>query len=181
MGWTNNQVEGIRVSGLLHDIGKITVDKSIINKASPLTNMECRELNSHPVVGYEILSNIHFPWKGVALMTRNHHEKVNGTGYPDRLSHKEIPMGARVMALVDAFDAMTTDRPYRPHLSFSAAIKEIKDNMGTQFDSDIVSVFMSVILDEINGDAKRMAIIPLLAERLDPHEVRSLISGMASA
>jgi len=181
MGWTNNQVEGIRVSGLLHDIGKITVDKSIINKASPLTNMECRELNSHPVVGYEILSNIHFPWKGVALMTRNHHEKVNGTGYPDRLSYKEIPIGARVMALVDAFDAMTTDRPYRPHLSFSAAIKEIKDNMGTQFDADIVSVFMSVILDEINGDAQRMAIIPLLAERLDPHEVRSLISGITSA
>jgi len=180
MGWTNNQVEGIRVSGLLHDIGKITVDKFIINKSSPLTNMEFRELNSHPVVGYEILSNIHFPWKGVARMTRNHHEKVNGTGYPDRLSYEEIPIGARVMALVDAFDAMTTDRPYRPHLSFSAALKEIKDNMGTQFDSDIVSVFMSVILDEINGDAKRMAIIPLLAERLDPHEVRSLISGMTS-
>jgi len=138
MGWTTNKVDGIRVSGLLHDIGKITVDKSIINKPSPLTNKECRELNSHPVVGYEILSNIHFPWKGVALMTRNHHEKVNGTGYPDRLSNEEIPMGARVMALVDAFDAMTTDRPYRPRLSFKAAMEEIRVNTGTQFDGEAV-------------------------------------------
>lgn len=181
MGWSNNSIEGIKVSGLLHDIGKITVDKTIINKASPLTSMECRELNSHPVVGYEILSNIHFPWKGVALMTRNHHEKVNGTGYPDRLEYEEIPAGARVMALVDAFDAMTTDRPYRPRLSFRTAIEEIKNNTGTQFDAEAVSAFMSVILDEINGEAEHMTIIPLLAEHLDPHEVRSLLGVPASS
>jgi len=181
MGWSNNSIEGIKVSGLLHDIGKITVDKTIINKASPLTSMECRELNSHPVVGYEILSNIHFPWKGVALMTRNHHEKVNGTGYPDRLEHDEIPAGARVMALVDAFDAMTTDRPYRPRLSFRTAIEEIKTNTGTQFDPEAVSAFMSVILDEINGAARHMTIMPLLAEHLDPHEVRDLLGGFSSS
>jgi len=181
MGWSSNKVEGIKVSGLLHDIGKITVDKSIINKVSPLTNMECRELNSHPVVGYEILSNIHFPWKGVAIMTRNHHEKVNGTGYPDRLSNDEIPAGARIMALVDAFDAMTTDRPYRPRLSFSKAMKEIKDNTGTQFDRGTVSAFMDVILDEINGEARQMTIIPLLAEHLDLNKARSLIDTMAAS
>jgi len=180
MGWTKENVEGIRVSGLLHDIGKIAVDKSIINKASPLTHIECRELNAHPVVGYEILSNIHFPWKGVALMTRNHHEKVDGSGYPDRLEREEIPLGARVMALVDAFDAMTTDRPYRPRLSFREAIFEIKSNSGLQFDPDVVSAFMGVILDEIDGNARRMTIMPLLAEHLDPPVVRSLVKDLAA-
>ncbi len=180
MGWSKVDVEGIRVSGLLHDIGKIAVDKSIINKASPLTHTEFRELNAHPVVGYEILSNIHFPWKGVARMTRNHHEKVNGSGYPDRLERDEIPVGARVMALVDAFDAMTTDRPYRPRLSFKDAICEIKDNTGIQFDPDVVAAFMGVILDEIDGKARRMTIVPLLAEHLDPPVVRTLVSGLIS-
>ncbi len=180
MGWSREDVEGIRVSGLLHDIGKIAVDKSIINKASPLTHNECRELNSHPVVGYEILSNIHFPWKGVALMTRNHHEKVDGSGYPDRLERDEIPIGARVMALVDAFDAMTTDRPYRPRLSFREAIEEIRSNSGRQFDSGVVSAFMGVILDEIEGRASRMTIIPLLAEHLDPPVVRGLVKDLAA-
>jgi len=181
MGWSRESVEGIRVSGLLHDIGKIAVDKSIINKSSPLTHNECRELNSHPVVGYEILSHIHFPWKGVALMTRNHHEKVDGSGYPDRLEKEEIPLGARVMALVDAFDAMTTDRPYRPRLSFRDAIEEIKGHRGSQFDPDVVSAFMGVILDEIDGKARRMTIVPLLAEHLDPPVVRSLVKDLAAS
>jgi len=180
MGWTRTDVEGIRVAGLLHDIGKIAVDKSIINKATPLTHTECRELNSHPVVGYEILSNIHFPWKGVALMTRNHHEKVDGSGYPDRLERGEIPLGARVMALVDAFDAMTTDRPYRPRLSFRMAIEEIRENRGTQFDPDVVSAFMGVVLDEIDGKARRMTIVPLLAEHLDPPVVRGLVKDLVA-
>ncbi|MFQ5428451.1 MAG: HD-GYP domain-containing protein [Thermodesulfobacteriota bacterium] len=180
MGWAKGEVEGIKVAGLLHDIGKITVDKTIINKASPLSSMESRELNSHPVVGYEILSKIHFPWKGIAMMTRNHHEKVDGTGYPDRLERAEIPAGARVMALMDAFDAMTTDRPYRPRLKFSAAITEIKNNTGTQFEPAAVVALMNVILDEIKGEAERPTIMPLLAERLDAGEVRSLVGGFAA-
>jgi len=180
MGWTKTRVEGIKVAGLLHDIGKITVDKTIINKASPLTSMEVRELNSHPVVGYEILSKIHFPWKGIAMMTRNHHEKIDGTGYPDRLAHGEIPAGAKVMALMDAFDAMTTDRPYRPRLSFNAAISEIKKHTGTQFDPAAVVAFVNVILEEVNGEAERPIIVPLLAERLDVAEVRELIGGFAA-
>ena len=180
MGWSSAEVEGIRVSGLLHDIGKIAVDKFIINKATPLTHNECRELNSHPVVGYEILSNIHFPWKGIALMTRGHHEKVDGTGYPDRLKSEEIPLGARVMALVDAFDAMTTDRPYRPRLSFREAVEEIRKYRGRQFDEDVVSAFMGVILDEVDGRARRRTVMPLLAERLDPPVVRSLVKDLVA-
>lgn len=177
MGWPADEIEGLRIAGLLHDIGKIAVDKSIINKASPLTSNECRELNSHPVVGYEILSKIKFPWKGIPMMTRNHHEKVDGSGYPDRLKKNDIPMGARIMALVDAFDAMTTDRPYRPRLSFREAMKEIRENFGKQFDPDVVHPFISVIRKEVLGDVENPSIMPLLQEHLDSNTVRKLLEG----
>lgn len=177
MGWSADEIEGIRIAGLLHDIGKIAVDKTIINKASPLTSNECRELNSHPVVGYEILSKIKFPWKGIPMMTRNHHEKVDGSGYPDRLKKSDIPMGARIMALVDAFDAMTTDRPYRPRLTFKEAMDEIKDNFGKQFDPEVVQPFISVIRKEVTGETENRSIVPLLQEHLDSVTINRLLEG----
>ncbi len=164
MGWSDDDVEGMRIAGLLHDIGKIAVDKTIINKPSSLTNFEWGELYSHPVIGYDILSKIKFPWKSIPLMTRNHHEKVDGNGYPDKLRKSEIPIGARIMALVDAFDAMTTNRPYRPRLSFMEAMSEIKGNCGKQFDPDVVHTFISVVRKEVL-ELARPAIIPYLHER----------------
>ncbi|HAO93227.1 MAG: hypothetical protein A2X99_01235 [Deltaproteobacteria bacterium GWB2_55_19] len=177
MGWSADDIEGIRISGLLHDIGKIAVDKSIINKASPLTSNECKELNSHPVIGYEILSRIKFPWKGIPMMTRNHHEKVDGSGYPDRLKKHDIPMGARIMALVDAFDAMTTDRPYRPRLSFREAIDEVKDHYNRQFDPEVVRPFISVIRKEVLSEVENPTIVPLMHEHLDPVTLSRILEG----
>ncbi|CAG0974140.1 3'3'-cGAMP-specific phosphodiesterase 3 [Anaerolineae bacterium] len=177
MGWPTEEVEGIRIAGLLHDIGKITVDKTIINKASPLTSYECRELNSHPVVGYEILSKIKFPWKGIPMMTRNHHEKVDGSGYPDRLKKSDIPMGARIMALVDAFDAMTTDRPYRPRLSFREAMDEVKANFNKQFDPEVVQPFLTVIKKEVRREVDNPTVVPLLQEQLDAVSLNRMLEG----
>lgn len=177
MQWSTDEVEGIRIAGLLHDIGKIAVDKTIINKASPLTSYECRELNSHPVVGYEILSKIKFPWKGIPMMTRNHHEKVDGSGYPDRLKRSDIPIGARIMALVDAFDAMTTDRPYRPRLSFREAMDEVKANFNKQFDPDVVGPFLSVIKKEVRREVDNPTIVPLLQEQLDSVSLNRMLEG----
>jgi len=177
MGWPTEEVEGIRIAGLLHDIGKIAVDKTIINKASPLTSYECRELNSHPVVGYEILSKIKFPWKGIPMMTRNHHEKVDGSGYPDRLKRLDIPMGARIMALVDAFDAMTTDRPYRPRLSFREAMDEVKANFNKQFDPEVVQPFLTVIKKEVRREVDNPTIVPLLQEQLDAVSLNRMLEG----
>jgi len=139
--------------------------------------VECRELNSHPVIGYEILSKIKFPWKGIPMMTRNHHEKVDGSGYPDRLRKEEIPMGARIMALVDAFDAMTTDRPYRPRLSFKEAMDEIKCNFNKQFDPECVQPFISVIRKEVMGEVENPSIVPLLQEHLDSATINRLLDG----
>jgi putative nucleotidyltransferase with HDIG domain len=180
MGWSDIEVEGIRIGGLLHDIGKITVDKTIINKASPLSSNEFRELNSHPVVGYDILSKIKFPWSGIPKMTRSHHERVDGSGYPDRLTGSQISAGAKIVSLVDAFDAMTTDRPYRPRLSFREAMKEISDNFGKQFDPEAVDSFVSIIRKEINGEAESPSIMPLLHEELDPDAVNSILDSFPS-
>ncbi len=171
MGWSDERIEGIRIAGLLHDIGKIAVDKTIINKPSGLNGHESVEINSHPIVGYEILSKIKFPWKGIPFMTRNHHEKIDGTGYPDRLAGDDIPQGARIVTLVDAFDAMTTDRPYRRRLSFVDAMSELKAHTSTQFDSDVVYSFVSVLKKEATGRAKSSTILPLLDEKLDTEKV----------
>ncbi len=180
LGWSDEEVEGIRIAGLLHDIGKIAVDKTIINKASPLTKHECRELNSHPVIGYEILSKVKFPWKGIPRMTRSHHEKLDGSGYPDRLKKEDIPIGARIMALADAFDAMTTDRPYRPRLSIIEALEEVRENYGRQFDPMVVKPFLRVIRKEITGESDRPVVTALLKVSLDPDSVSKLIDSFIS-
>ncbi|MBE9528573.1 MAG: HD domain-containing protein [Proteobacteria bacterium] len=177
LGWSDERIEGIRIAGLLHDIGKIAVDRTIINKPSSLSGHECVEINAHPVVGYEILSKIKFPWKGIPFMTRNHHEKIDGTGYPDRLAGDEISQGARIMTLVDAFDAMTTDRPYRRRLSFTVAMGELKKHSSTQFDPDIVHSFVSVLKKEASGRADRTTILPLLDEKLDNRAVSDFLKA----
>lgn len=171
------EIEGVAIAGFLHDIGKIAVDKSIINKAGPLTSNECGELNSHPVVGYEILSKVKFPWKGIQMIARSHHERVDGTGYPDRLKKDAIPVGARIMALVDAFDAMTTDRPYRPRLNFREAMGEVRANLSRQFDPEVVRHFMSLIRKEASGNSKRAVIIPFIGERLNPATIKRVLEG----
>lgn len=181
MGLSREEVEGIRIAGLLHDIGKIAIDKTIINKPSPLTSIECEELKSHPVIGFEILSRIKFPWSGIQMITRSHHEKVDGTGYPDRLKGAEIPAGARVMALVDAFDAMTSDRPYRPRLPFREAMKEVKENTGSQFDKEVVAAFAAMLRKEASGSIKRPVILPLLKEKIEPITVKRVIREFDSS
>ncbi|MBI5809874.1 MAG: two-component system response regulator, partial [Deltaproteobacteria bacterium] len=104
----------------------------------------------------------------------------DGSGYPDRLKKSEIPMGARIMALVDAFDAMTTDRPYRPRLPFREAMEEVRQNFDKQFDPDCVHPFLSVIRKEVMGEVDNPSIMPLLQEHLDKASVTSLLEGFPS-
>jgi len=165
MMWSQNEVEGIRIAGLLHDIGKIAIDKTIINKDRALTRSELVELNSHPAISYEILTKVKFPWAGISKMARSHHERVDGRGYPDGLKGDEIPSGSKIMSLADSFDAMTTDRPYRPALAARDVLSELKENRGKQFDSHVLQSFFYIIRKEIVGE-KRPVIIPLLNESL---------------
>ena len=131
LGWKENDVEAIYVAGLLHDIGKITIDRGVINKGEDLSVSELSEIKRHPQISYDILSKINFPWKDLVHFVKHHHERVDGRGYPDSLNGEELSDGVKILALADAFDAMTTDRPYRkktPSLRSAEGSKEMPRN-----------------------------------------------------
>ena len=125
---------------LLHDAGKVGVPERVLNKPGPLTAAEWRIMRTHPVIGYQLVADIPF-LRTAAQVVRCHHETFDGSGYPEGLQGEEIPLAARAFSVVDAFDAMTTDRPYRPALSVDAAVSELERMAGTQFDPEVVGVF----------------------------------------
>jgi ribonuclease P protein subunit RPR2 len=126
---------------LLHDAGKVGVSERILNKPGPLTAAEWRIMRTHPIIGYQMVGGIPF-LKVAADVVRYHHEMFDGSGYPEGLRGDGIPLAARVFSVVDAFDAMTTDRPYRPSLSLDEAAGEFDKMAGTQFDPEVVRVFV---------------------------------------
>jgi putative nucleotidyltransferase with HDIG domain len=160
LGWRNEDVEGLYVAGLLHDIGKIVIDRDVINKGSTLTPREREEIERHPEISYDILTKIRLPWKDTVKFIRHHHERPDGRGYPDSLAGAELSDGAKILALADAFDAMTTDRPYREKLSLAEALREIKKCIGTQFDGRISHTFLNLLEREISGVGKKAQILP---------------------
>ncbi|MGH9000570.1 MAG: HD-GYP domain-containing protein [Acidimicrobiia bacterium] len=128
---------------LLHDAGKVGVPERVLNKPGPLSAAEWQVMRTHPDIGYRLVGSIPF-LQTAALVVRHHHESFDGTGYPDGLSGTEIPLTARVFAVADAFDAMTTARPYRPALSTEAAVGELRRMSGSQFDPDVVCAFVAL-------------------------------------
>jgi len=131
---------------LLHDVGKVGVPDAILFKPGALSEDEFALIAQHPVIGSEILRDVEFLGEG-KLVVRHHHERWDGDGYPDRLVGAEIPLAARVFAVADALDALTTDRPYRRATRFSRAREEIRNHAGTQFDPDVVQA-LETISDE---------------------------------
>ena len=132
---------------LLHDIGKVGVPDAILWKTSSLTNEEYALITQHPVVGAEILRDVDFIGEG-KLVVRHHHERWDGTGYPDGLVGEEIPLAARVFAVADTLDALTTDRPYRPAAGWEEARDEIHRFSGRQFDPTVVAAYDAIPDDE---------------------------------
>jgi HD-GYP domain-containing protein (c-di-GMP phosphodiesterase class II) len=128
---------------LLHDAGKVGVPERILDKPGPLTAAEWRIMRTHPLIGYQMVASIPF-LKNAGEIVRSHHEMFDGSGYPAGLKAEEIPIAARVFSVVDAFDAMTTDRPYRAALPVSQATAELTRMSGTQFDPDVVTAFLPV-------------------------------------
>ncbi|MGH9872595.1 MAG: HD domain-containing phosphohydrolase, partial [Pyrinomonadaceae bacterium] len=113
MGWSEEEVEGMAIAGYLHDVGKLVVERDIINAPYRIDAKQSSELNRHPSAGFDILSPIHHPYADIPLMAKYHHERMDGRGYPDGLTDTQIPLGAKIVTLADSFDAMTTDRPYK--------------------------------------------------------------------
>jgi len=154
LGWSESEIEGAAVAGYLHDVGKLTVDRRIINAPYRINAKESAELNRHPGVGYEILMPIRHPFTDVPLAAKYHHERIDGRGYPDGLYDKDIPYIAKIVNLADSFDAMTTDRPYKRRRVASDVISDLTSNSGTQFGPELVSAFLKGMFRELTGDAK---------------------------
>lgn len=144
-----DQVEILQYVALLHDIGKIGIKDSILNKPGKLRDDEYAEIKKHPVIGADITAEIKFLSRGAEIV-RHHHEWYNGRGYPSGLCGEDIPVGARILAVVDAYDAMITDRPYRKALTSAEAITELLNGRGTQFDPEIAEAFISVLQNNIS-------------------------------
>jgi putative nucleotidyltransferase with HDIG domain len=137
-------IQNIKTAAILHDIGKIGINDSILNKASRLTMEEYQEIMRHPSIGAEIISKVDF-LKHITGIIKHHHERYDGKGYPDGLLGEQIPIEACVLVIADSYDAMTTDRPYRKALTKEEAIEEIRRNAGTQFHPALAEKFIALI------------------------------------
>ena len=179
LGWGEDEVEGIQIAGYLHDVGKLVVDRNIINAPYHINAKESSELNRHPAAGYEILLPINHPYADIPLMAKYHHERLDGRGYPDGLTDEQIPIGAKIVSLADAFDAMTTDRPYRRRRSFEDVVRDLRQSSGKQFDGKVVVAFARAILKEVNGETKERRIIKMLGKGyLDGDQVSTLLTDL---
>jgi putative two-component system response regulator len=146
-GLPPEQLRAVRYGGFLHDIGKIGVDDAILRKPEPLTPQEYRLLKQHPEAGARIVAPMRFA-REVAPIILGHHETWDGRGYPHGLRGAEIPTGARIVAIVDAYDAMTTDRPYRGALSRERTIQRLRSRSGVQWDPDLTAIFIKLVEED---------------------------------
>jgi GAF domain-containing protein len=178
MGLAEDEVEGIGLASHLHDIGKIAIDNSILGKPTRLSRSEFDAITRHPVVSYDILSNIRFPYGDIALLTRHHHERLNGQGYPDGKSSAELTTGMRILSLADAFDAMTSDRPYRPAMSVESALEEITRHVSVQFDRSATEALLMTLREEIQGKKADEGILEVVGKGNELPELGPVIERL---
>jgi diguanylate cyclase (GGDEF)-like protein/putative nucleotidyltransferase with HDIG domain len=155
-GYPEDQMEGLKAAALLHDIGKLAVPEYILSKPGKLTAAEYSKVMIHPVVGADILSNVEFPYEVVPIV-KHHHEKWDGTGYPAGLKGEEIPRGARILTIVDCYDALTTTRPYRPSYSRAQALELMSQESARMFDPSLLNVFLEIVGEMANNMPAPMA------------------------
>jgi putative two-component system response regulator len=142
LDWAPTQLKPLQFGAILHDIGKIYIKEDILSKAGPLNGEEWQEMQQHTLVGSELLQTIPYLTQAIPVI-RHHHERWDGKGYPDGLAGEEIPMGARIVAVADSFDAMTSARVYQKAASYEWALKEIRDGSGAKYDPAVVEAFLA--------------------------------------
>ncbi len=142
MNMESSDIAALRSAGYLHDIGKVAVDKRLFGKPTSLDAEEFREMADHTVVGHQIVSGVQFPWPRIPEIVRWHHERGDGSGYPDGLVMEDVPMPVRIIGLADTFDAMTSDRPYRERLSLGSTLSEIVRLTPQKFDPHVVQALL---------------------------------------
>jgi diguanylate cyclase (GGDEF)-like protein/putative nucleotidyltransferase with HDIG domain len=154
LGMPDEEIQGVKTAALLHDIGKLAVPEHILSKPGPLTQEEFQKIRIHPQVGAEIISAVPFPYP-VAPLILSHHERWDGKGYPQGLKADEIPLGARILSVVDYFDALTSDRPYHKAMSHDAAIALLNQESGKALDPTVVQMFVR-LLPSLSAEADRL-------------------------
>jgi HD-GYP domain-containing protein (c-di-GMP phosphodiesterase class II) len=142
LGWRGSRLAALRLGGLLHDVGKLNLDDAVLSKPGPLDEREYGEIKRHPLAGARLIRRFDALRPALPYILF-HHERWDGSGYPSGRAREQIPMGARIVAVVDAFDAMTSPRPYRPPLTLGKALAEVDRGAGTQFDPGVVRAFLA--------------------------------------
>ncbi|HEX2142713.1 MAG TPA: diguanylate cyclase [Candidatus Limnocylindria bacterium] len=181
LGLPHEEIERVRIASLLHDLGKLAVPSDILDKPTALSDGEWQAIGEHPRIGQVILEGASSLREAIPVVL-HHHERFNGGGYPHGLRGNEIPLGARIVAVADAYHAMIHDRPYKKALSHEAALDELRANAGTQFDPDVVEVFCSIYADGVPPDG--LEEVYRLHERarggleeIDPHAAAAVLAG----
>jgi PAS domain S-box-containing protein/putative nucleotidyltransferase with HDIG domain len=162
-GLPTERIDGIRVAALIHDIGKISIPTEILNKPGPLNEKEFDIIKSHPKIAHEILKTINFPWP-VAETVHQHHERINGSGYPLGLSDNDILLEARILGVADVVEAMNSNRPYRPAPGLNKALEEISKNSGILYDPEVVNVCSRVFKKGFKFKSEESELIPVEAK-----------------
>jgi diguanylate cyclase (GGDEF)-like protein/putative nucleotidyltransferase with HDIG domain len=144
LGMSDTEIQGVKTAALLHDIGKLAVPEHILSKPGPLTSEEFQKIRAHPKIGAEIISSVPFPYP-VAPLILSHHERWDGKGYPEGLKGEEIPLGARILTVVDYFDAVMAERPYHKPLAMDATIGLLKQEAGKALDPNVVQAFLRLL------------------------------------
>ncbi|MEW6620720.1 MAG: HD domain-containing phosphohydrolase [bacterium] len=178
LGFKNIEIEIIKISTLLHDIGKIAIGEKVLQKPGKLDNIEFNNIKKHPLISERILTPVGLPGQLLSAI-RYHHESPNGKGYPDGLCQDEIPMEASIIKVVDAFSAMISNRPYRQALSFQEAINQLKQSAGAEFDANIVEVFQQIIeLEETRRNKTKTPDKKILIGDGEPLNANLLVYGL---
>ncbi|HSE97177.1 MAG TPA: HD domain-containing phosphohydrolase, partial [Blastocatellia bacterium] len=166
IGYPEVQMEGLKAAALLHDIGKLAVPEHILSKPGRLSSAEYSKVMIHPVVGADILSNVEFPYEVVPIV-KHHHERYDGSGYPTGLKGEDIPLGARIITVVDCYDALTTNRPYRPRFSREQALELMRRESGRTFDPAVLDKFFEII-DSLEENLPSFATTAVTIPGIDP-------------
>jgi putative nucleotidyltransferase with HDIG domain len=178
MGMEPNDVAALRSAGYLHDIGKVAVDKRLFGKPTSLDPEEFREMADHTVVGHQIVSGVQFPWPRIPEIVRWHHERGDGSGYPDGLMMEDVPMPVRIVGLADTFDAMTSERPYRESLSVGSTLSEIVRLSPQKFDPHAVQGLLLQVRRDSVGSNRLRFLEERMAVNIAPTDVDHLAATL---
>jgi putative nucleotidyltransferase with HDIG domain len=176
MGMEQNEIGALRSAGYLHDIGKVAVDGRLFGKPGALDPEEFRQMADHTVVGHQIVSAVQFPWPKIPEIVRWHHERSDGSGYPDRISIDDLPIPVRIVALADSFDAMISARPYREPLSVGSALSDLVRMTPQKYDPAV----MQALLIQVRRDAVGSNRAPLINDRLSVNIAATDIDHLAA-